>query len=180
MSKANNIFLIGPMGAGKSSIGLRLAKLIKLPFYDSDMEIISRTGVDIGWIFEMETEAGFRKREAMMIDELTHMSNIVLATGGGAIVTQENREHLASRGVVVYLEVSFDIQLDRTRRQQVTRPLLDHPNPEQRLTELNAAREPLYKSIADLTYNTDSASPVTLAKNIWHDVQQFRSTIETA
>ncbi|MCH9769891.1 MAG: shikimate kinase AroK [Gammaproteobacteria bacterium] len=179
MAKIDNIFLIGPMGSGKSSIGVKLAKLAKLEFFDSDMEIIRRTGVDISWIFEMESEAGFRKREVELIKELSYSKNIVLSTGGGTIVMAENREQLKHHGVVVYLCVSLDKQLDRTSRHQVTRPLLEqHPDPRSRLIELNKEREPLYSEIADLTYNTDSTTPAELAKQIWQDVLDFRKTLE--
>jgi shikimate kinase len=111
-----NLFLIGPMGAGKSAVGRQLARMLHLEFFDSDMEIESRTGVDIPFIFEKEGEAGFRQREARVIDDLSRKDGIVLATGGGVIMDPQNRNHLGARGFVVYLHTSVDQQLSRTRR----------------------------------------------------------------
>ncbi len=155
MKTQENIFLIGPMGAGKSTIGRQLAKQLKLEFQDSDHEIERRTGVDIPLIFELEGEAGFRKRESVIIDELTRMTGIVLATGGGAILDPVNRAHLADRGQTIYLHASVDQQLARTRRDR-NRPLLQTENPRRRLEELMAVREPLYRETADRVINTDS------------------------
>lgn len=155
MTGQENIFLIGPMGAGKSTIGRQLARQLRLEFHDSDHEIERRTGVDIPLIFELEGEAGFRKRESAMIDELTRLEGIVLATGGGAILDPHNRTHLAERGRVIYLHASVDQQLSRTRRDR-NRPLLQTDDPRRRLEELMAVREPLYRETADRVINTDS------------------------
>lgn len=149
-----NVFLVGPMGAGKTTIGRQLARLLKREFHDSDREIEQRTGVDIPLIFELEGEAGFRARERSVIDELTLLPDIVLATGGGAILDSENRSHLADRGIVVYLETSVDQQLARTGRDR-NRPLLQTEDPKQRLSELLAVRDPLYREIANFTVLTD-------------------------
>ncbi len=154
MNETQNLFLVGPMGAGKSTIGKQLAKQLKLAFFDSDHEIESRTGVDILLIFELEGEAGFRKREVDMIDELSGKSGIVLATGGGAILDRTNRQHLKDRGKVIYLHTSIDQQLTRTRRDR-NRPLLQTDDPRTRLEELMQVREPIYRELADLVIDTD-------------------------
>ena len=154
MNMPGSLFLTGPMGAGKSTIGRQLSKQLKMPFYDSDHEIEQRTGVDIPLIFELEGEAGFRKREAAIIDELTQLPDIILATGGGAILDPVTRQHLAGRGTVVYLHTSVDQQLRRTGRDR-HRPLLQTANPRGKLAELMAEREPLYREIADVVIETD-------------------------
>jgi shikimate kinase len=142
------------MGAGKSTIGRQLSRQLKMPFHDSDREIERRTGVDIPLIFEFEGETGFRKRESTVIDELTRLPNIILATGGGAILDADNRQHLKLRGQVIYLHASVDQQLARTARDR-NRPLLQTENPRQRLAELMQQRETLYRKIADLVIDTD-------------------------
>jgi len=138
MKMPGSLFLTGPMGAGKSTIG----------------EIESRTGVDIPLIFELEGEAGFRKRETTIIDELTRLPNIVLATGGGAILDPANREHLKTRGQVIYLHTSVNHQLKRTRKDR-NRPLLQTDNPRKILEELMSVRDPLYREIAGIVIDTD-------------------------
>jgi shikimate kinase len=154
MKTPGSLFLTGPMGAGKSTIGRQLSRQLKMPFHDSDHEIEQRTGVDIPPIFELEGEAGFRKRESAVIDELTRLPDIVLATGGGAILDPENRQHLSSRGQVIYLYASVNQQLKRTRRDR-NRPLLQTADPRARLEELMAVRDPLYREIADMIVDTD-------------------------
>jgi len=154
MKMPGSFFLTGPMGAGKSTIGRQLAKQLSMSFHDSDHEIEQRTGVDIPLIFELEGEAGFRKREAEVIDTLTRLPGIVLATGGGAILDPENRTRLASRGKVIYLHTSVDQQLSRTRHDR-NRPLLQTPDPRTTLEELLAIRDPLYRDVADLVIETD-------------------------
>jgi shikimate kinase len=149
------MFLVGPMGAGKSAVGRQLARTLHLDFVDSDEEIESRTGVDIPFIFEKEGEAGFRKREATVIDDLSLQEGIVLATGGGAILDPQNRNHLGARGFVIYLHTSVDQQLSRTRKGR-DRPLLQTDDPRAVLEALMAIREPLYREIADMTVDTDS------------------------
>ena len=149
-----NVFLIGPMGAGKSAVGKQLARQLKLDFVDSDSEIESRTGVDIPFIFEKEGEAGFRKREAAVIAALTDRNNLVLATGGGVIGDAENRRRLGARGQVVYLTASIDQQLARTRRGR-ERPLLKDGDPREILEQLMQVREPLYQELADMIVETD-------------------------
>ena len=154
MNTPGSLFLTGPMGAGKSTIGRQLAKQLHMPFHDSDHEIESRTGVDIPLIFELEGEAGFRKREASVIDELTRLPNIVLATGGGAVLDPASREYLKTRGHVIYLHTSVNHQLKRTRKDR-NRPLLQTDNPRKKLEELMSIRDPLYREIAGLVIDTD-------------------------
>ena len=163
--KAPNIFLIGPMGAGKSAVGRQLARLLRREFLDSDAEIERRTGVDIPFIFEKEGEEGFRRREREVIAELAGLEGIVLATGGGAVVDPANREVLASRGLVVYLEASVEQQLARTR-QSSHRPLLETPDPAERLATLLQQREPLYRELAALTVPTDGRQVKEVAYEI--------------
>jgi len=165
MNKPGSLFLTGPMGAGKSTIGRQLAKQLGMPFYDSDHEIESRTGVDIPLIFELEGEAGFRKREAAIIDELTNLPDIVLATGGGAILDPENREHLKSRGRVIYLHATVNQQLRRTRKDR-NRPLLQTENPRAKLEELLEIRDPLYRETAGLIVETDGMRVRDVVKKI--------------
>jgi len=154
MNTPGSLFLTGPMGAGKSTIGRQLANQLRLPFHDSDHEIESRTGVDIPLIFELEGEAGFRKRETTVIDELTRLPNIVLATGGGAVMDPDNRQHLKTRGRVIYLHTSVNHQLKRTRKDR-NRPLLQTGNPRDKLEELMSIRDPLYREIASIIIDTD-------------------------
>ena len=154
MNTPGSIFLTGPMGAGKSTIGRQLAKQLSMSFHDSDHEIEQRTGVDIPLIFELEGEAGFRRRETEVIDSLTSLPGIVLATGGGAILDPENRQRLASRGKVIYLHTTVDQQLARTSHDR-NRPLLQTPDPRTTLEELLAIRDPLYREISDLVIETD-------------------------
>jgi|SRR5690625_423790 len=148
------IFLVGPMGAGKTTVGKRLANALGLPFFDSDRVIEERTGANIPLIFDIEGEAGFRRREAAIIDELTQRDRIVLATGGGAILSPENRRHLHERGTTVYLEASVDTQLERTRHDK-NRPLLQADDPRQRLLELFEQRQRLYQETAHLQVSTE-------------------------
>ncbi|MGD8525191.1 MAG: shikimate kinase AroK [Thioalkalispiraceae bacterium] len=154
MSKQNNIFLVGPMGAGKTTIGKQLAAARQLEFFDSDHEIEARTGVTIPHIFDVEGEEGFRRREEDIIDELTQKNHIVLATGGGAVLREINRQRLKSRGTVIYLQADIELLLERTSRDK-NRPLLQTANPRQKLEQLMTAREPLYREVADYTINTE-------------------------
>jgi shikimate kinase len=160
-----NVFLIGPMGSGKSAVGRALARLVGARFVDSDAEIERRTGVEIPFIFEKEGEAGFRARERDVIDALTRESGIVLATGGGAVTLAENRERLTARGIVVYLEASIEQQVARTGQTR-HRPLLHGVDPEARLRELFAIREPLYRAIAHFSVATDQRKVATVAERI--------------
>lgn len=165
MASRSNIFLVGPMGAGKTTVGKRLAELRGMAFADSDHEVEERTGVDVAYIFEKEGEAGFRKREKLVIAELTARTGLVLATGGGAVLDPDNRQHLASRGYVVYLRASIDHQLRRTGHSD-TRPLLQTGDRREVLEALFAVRDPLYREIADLVLETDGRNARTLAQEI--------------
>lgn len=155
MAKSDNIFLIGPMGAGKTTIGRQIAKNLGVEFVDSDHEIEQRTGASIPLIFEIEGEEGFRRREREVIDDLTRRKGIVLATGGGAVLDTANRNHLAGRGTVIYLRASLDHLLKRTARDR-NRPLLHTEDPRARLEGIMKIREPLYREIADIIIDTDS------------------------
>ena len=153
-SSKTNVFLIGPMGSGKTAVGKHLARLLRAPFRDSDAEIEARTGVDISYIFSREGEAGFRQREKEVIEDVTRESPIVLATGGGAILLPENRVALRERGFVVYLETSLEQQAERVRQGR-NRPLLHDVDPLTKLTELMAIRAPLYEGLSQFTIGTD-------------------------
>lgn len=165
MKHPKNVFLIGPMGAGKSAVGRQLARTLHLTFMDSDDEIESRTGVDIPFIFEKEGEEGFRAREAKVIDDLSSMDGIVLATGGGAIINADSRSRLGARGYVVYLKTGIDQQLARTRRGR-ERPLLENSVPRTTLEALMTEREPMYLEIADQTVDTDGRKVNAVANEI--------------
>ncbi|MGB9671184.1 MAG: shikimate kinase AroK [Halothiobacillaceae bacterium] len=160
-----SIFLVGPMGAGKSTSGRLLARTLGLTFIDSDKVIEERTGASIPLIFELEGEAGFRARERAVIDDLTRKAGIVLATGGGAILAPENREVLRARGKVVYLHASVDHQMERTAHDR-NRPLLQTPDRRGKLEELMKVREPLYRETAHLVLKTDGLAPKTVVQRI--------------
>lgn len=151
--KHGNLFLIGPMGAGKTTVGRELARRLHLGFHDSDHEIERRTGASIPLIFELEGEAGFRIREKNMIAELVRHANVVLATGGGAILDPANRAALALHGTVVYLHAPVDHLLKRIGRD-THRPLMQTENPRVRLEQLLQERDPLYREIADIVVET--------------------------
>ena len=165
MAEKRNIFLVGPMGAGKSTIGRHLADELHLEFYDSDQEIERRTGADITWIFDLEGEEGFRKREENVINDLTDKQGIVLATGGGSIMTKAVRNRLSARGIGVYLQTTIDKQGARTQRDK-RRPLLQKDDPEQVLRELAEKRNPLYEEVADYVVDTDDQSARAVANQI--------------
>jgi shikimate kinase len=171
MLAKRNIFLIGPMGSGKTAVGRHLARLFRFTFHDSDADIEAKTGVDIAFIFEKEGEAGFRLRERESIDRLTRLDSIVLATGGGAVIDADNRRALAERGVVVYLATSIDQQIERTRHAR-HRPLLNDTNPEQRLKDLMLRRAILYAEIADLTITTDGRRVQLVAEEIHRELRR--------
>lgn len=160
-----NIFLIGPMGAGKTTAGRELAKTLGMVFVDSDHEIEQHTGASIPLIFELEGEAGFRMRERAMLGELTQRENIVLATGGGAVIDKDNRAHLAGRGFVVYLRANLEQLFHRTAKDP-HRPLLKTTDPKSTLRELMETRAPLYEEIANLILDTDGHTPKWLVKKI--------------
>mgnify|MGYP000856151253 CR=1 FL=1 len=160
-----NIYLVGPMGAGKSTIGRVLAAELHLGFRDSDKLIEDRTGADIPWIFDMEGEEGFRDRESAVLDELAGNQDFVIATGGGIILRPQNREKMKASGYVCYLTASIDQLVERTARDK-NRPLLQVENPRQKIIDLVALRDPLYREAADFIVNTDRRSPKTVAQEI--------------
>ncbi|MEO4048514.1 shikimate kinase AroK [Pseudomonas sp. CAU 1711] len=160
-----NVVLVGPMGAGKSTIGRLLAKELKLPFKDSDKEIEQRTGADIPWIFDVEGEQGFREREQAMIAELCLQDGVVIATGGGVVLRPENRQALRAGGRVVYLHASVEQQLERTSRDR-NRPLLRNAEPGKVLCNLMEIRDPLYREIADIVIETDERPPRLVVQEI--------------
>jgi len=151
------LYLVGPMGAGKSTLGRHLAQVLDRPFYDSDRVIEEKTGADIPWIFDVEGEDGFRRRERDVIDELTTLPGIVLATGGGAVTVEENRRHLHDRGCVIYLWTPVELQLARTRNDR-NRPLLRTEDPKTRLRALLEERDPLYRDVAHAVVSTASGN----------------------
>lgn len=169
--KSNNIFLIGPMGAGKTTVGRHLAQRLGLEFLDSDHELQSATGVDIPTIFAFEGEAGFRARERDMIDKLSQRQGIVLATGGGVVLHPDNRQHLGSRGLVIYLSCSPRQQFERTRHDR-NRPLLQTPDPFGKLKALFAERDPLYQQTADIIIQTERLSTTKVLAHILRQLNE--------
>jgi shikimate kinase len=166
MAEKRNIFLIGPMGAGKSTIGREIADRLHLEFFDSDQEIERRTGADIAWVFDLEGEEGFRRREETVIEDLSEKQGIVLATGGGSVISTNVRNHLSARGIVVYLETTIDKQVARTQRDR-RRPLLQtSEEPRTVLENLAVERNPLYEEIADIIVQTDDQSAKVVAHKI--------------
>ncbi len=165
MKVPSNVFLVGPMGAGKTTVGRHLAKLLNKQFQDSDRVIEERTGADIPLIFELEGEAGFRRREKAVIDELTAEQDLVLATGGGAVLDRDNRSCLIKRGFVIYLHAPLEQLLERTRRDR-HRPLLQTDDPRKRLEAIMAERDPIYRQVADLIVLTDHRTVRTVVKDI--------------
>lgn len=174
-----NIFLVGLMGAGKTSVGKILARRLGKTFYDSDHEIERRTGVDIPVIFEIEGEQGFRQREGAILQELTALRNIVLATGGGAVLSAHNRAALARNGTVVYLRASVTELRHRTRRDK-NRPLLQTEDPHARLQELFLQRDPLYREVADIVIDTGSQSLQNLVARLEQRLAASRQKPATA
>ena len=165
MTKNNNIYLVGPMAAGKSTVGKLLAYRLKKEFYDTDAEVIKCTGVEISLIFELEGEEGFRKRETDKLKELAELGGAVIATGGGIVLKEENRHVLQETGCIIYLQCSVDQQLSRTKLD-MKRPLLQTDNPRKKLEELMELRAPIYESIADITTSTNK----TNSKRVINDI----------
>jgi shikimate kinase len=170
MKDSGNIYLVGMMGAGKSTVGRWLARRLKLRFYDSDIEIERRCGVKIPVVFEIEGEDGFRAREAQVIAELTGLEGIVLATGGGAVLLPENRARLAGHGFVAYLRARPEDLYERVRHDR-NRPLLATPDPLGRLRELYVQRDPLYREIADVVVDTGAQGVQVLARALLDELE---------
>jgi len=166
-----NVFLIGPMGSGKSTIGKQLAKLLKLHFYDCDLELERQTGASINLIFDVEGETGFRMRESQLLERLTEKKGVLISTGGGVICKEENRRLLCTRGFVVYLKTSIERQLKRLS-QDKNRPLLQAEDRVQRLLDLARVRNPFYNSTADLVFNTRDQSVRNSALELYSAIQQ--------
>ena len=167
-----NIFIVGPMGSGKSTVGKIISDELFLTFHDTDEEIENRTGASIDWIFDLEGEEGFRKRETKILDELAQLNSIVLSTGGGIILSDENRDTLSSRGTVFYLATPISVQLERTSKDK-DRPLLKNGDPEAILKELHETREKLYESVADYVVDTESLTSQEVAAEIIKLVKNY-------
>jgi shikimate kinase len=165
VKSTRNLFLVGMMGAGKTTVGRQLAKRLEKSFHDSDREIEARTGVGVAVIFDIEGEPGFRKREAEVIENVTALDNTVLATGGGVVLNSRNRDHLKARGYVVYLHALPSVLYHRTRGDK-SRPLLRGGDPRERLERLYAERDPLYREVADLVIDTGRQSLSSLLPQI--------------
>lgn len=167
-----NVFLIGPPGAGKSTIGRMLAAKLGFDFLDTDHVIEQRTGADISWIFDVEGESGFRDREHQVLAEMVLETNVVVATGGGIVLRPENRSLLSALDVVVYLEASLQQLLVRTSKDK-KRPLLQVENPSERIAALLAERSPFYESVCDLKINTDGHSPKSTVQTILQQISNL-------
>ena len=174
-SRVTCLILIGMMGAGKTTVGKELARRRGVRFADCDHEIVARTGVSVPTIFEIEGEAGFRRRETQMMDELTRESDIVIATGGGVVTTPENRDLMRERGIVIYLNVPPQVLFDRTRHDR-NRPLLQVENPRQRIEELYLVRDPLYREVADVIVEGGRGNPGAMVRMIENALQKLKKT----
>ena len=171
INQKGNIILIGPMGSGKTSTGRMLAKEMGYAFADTDEEVTKRTGVSIAYIFDVEGEEGFRKRECLALKECLNDNNTVLSTGGGIVLSKENRDLLQDRGTVVYLQTSIRSQVKRTASTN-NRPLLQNKDPEETLEKLMLTRAPLYEEIADITIMTDNKSLQEMSKEIQRAINE--------
>ena len=171
INQKGNIILIGPMGSGKTSTGRMLAKEMGYVFADTDEEVTKRTGVSIAYIFDVEGEEGFRKRECLALKECLNDNNTILSTGGGIVLSKENRDLLQDRGTVVYLQTSIRSQVKRTASTN-NRPLLQNKDPEETLEKLMLTRAPLYEEIADITIMTDNKSLQEMSKEIQRAINE--------
>ena len=171
INQKGNIILIGPMGSGKTSTGRMLAKEMGYAFADTDEEVTKRTGVSIAYIFDVEGEEGFRKRECLALKECLNDNNTILSTGGGIVLSKENRDLLQDRGTVVYLQTSIRTQVKRTASTN-NRPLLQNNDPEETLEKLMLTRAPLYEEIADITIMTDNKSLQEMSKEIQRAINE--------
>jgi len=171
-----NIFLIGPMGSGKTTIGRHLARMFDLDFYDCDHELERLTGASVNLIFDLEGESGFRVREHQLLEQLTAKSGVLIATGGGVVCSEENRRMLRSKGLVVYLKTSIDHQLKRLEKDR-SRPLLQADDRVQRLKDLAQVRNPLYDATADLVFTTRNSSVYATAKALSNAISKQLDTL---
>ena len=167
-----NIFIVGPMGSGKTTVGKIVAGELFLDFHDTDAKIEESTGVTIDWIFDIEGEAGFRKRETVTLKEMVALNSIVLATGGGIVIEEENRELLASRGTVFYLHTPLNTQVERTMKDK-DRPLLKGKDPEKVLADLQQSRQAFYEEVSDHIINTENKSGSEVANEIVKLVKNY-------
>ena len=167
-----NIFIVGPMGSGKSTVGKIISDELFLDFFDTDDEIEIRTGASIDWIFDLEGESGFRKRESEMLDEMVKKNSIVLSTGGGIVLESSNRELLSSRGTVFYLSTPISVQVERTAKDK-DRPLLKDKDPKKILKELQKARQTQYEEVADHIIDTENKSGSEVANEIVKLVKNY-------
>ena len=167
-----NIFIVGPMGSGKTTVGKIVAGELFLDFHDTDAKIEDTTGVTIDWIFDIEGEAGFRKRETSILKEMVALNSIVLATGGGIVIEEENRELLASRGTVFYLHTPLNTQVERTAKDK-DRPLLKDKDPEKVLADLQKLRQSLYEEVSDHIIDTEGKSGSEVANEIVKLVKNY-------
>ncbi|QTQ36282.1 shikimate kinase [Aromatoleum petrolei] len=167
------VILVGMMGAGKTTVGREYARRHRMRFIDCDHEIEARTGVKVSTIFEIEGEEGFRRRETQLIDELTHESDLVLATGGGVVLNPDNRAIMSERGIVVYLNVPTSVLWERTRHDR-NRPLLQVPNPRERIETLYRERDPLYRSVADIIVDGGRGNPGGMVRVIEKAIDNFK------
>lgn len=179
LDSLRRLFLIGPMGSGKTTVGRQLAERLDLDFVDLDLEMQARCGVEVAVIFDIEGEAGFRQRETALLDELSQHDGLVLATGGGSILDETNRRMLTERGVVVYLQTSVDQQLARLERDK-QRPLLQAPDRRRRLEELAARRNPVYEACADVVVRSANGPPAAMASNLERRVREFWQQMEAS
>ena len=168
-----NIFLVGLMAVGKSTVGRQLAEALDRPFFDSDQEIEKRAGAEIAWIFDVEGEAGFRDREEQIIDDLSQMEGIVMATGGGAVLRESNRQNLAARGIVFHLDSSLEKLYARTHKDK-KRPLLQSADPRKVLKDLKAKRASLYQEIEDFRISTDRQNASAVVRQIMRHLDKQR------
>jgi len=173
-SPTQRIFLIGPMGSGKTTVGRGLAELLALEFVDLDQHIEARCGVEVDRIFEIEGEAGFRQRESDMLLELSGRNNMVLATGGGSVLNPDNRALMRRQGLVLWLRTTVDQQLERLARDR-RRPLLQAPDRRQRLQTLAAERDPLYAACADLIVDSSNVPPAAMASTTAAAIEQWHA-----
>lgn len=173
-----SVFLVGPMGAGKTTIGRLLAKQLGRDFVDSDWYIEAQTGADIPWIFAKEGESGFRARETKAIDKLTKRKNIVLATGGGVVMSADNRKFLHQRGIVVYLNAPVEVQIARTAKDK-SRPLLQQPNPQKVLQDLYTIRDPLYRQVAHIVMPTGHTYPRHMVNQLLRQLESFLASMNS-
>ena len=178
IKSGSNIYLIGPMGSGKTTIGQRAAKHLKMEFLDCDRILEKQTGASINLIFDVEGESGFRKRESKMLKVLTSRQNVLVATGGGVVLKEENRELLKQTGLVVYLQTSVSQQLHRLWLDR-TRPLLQDVDRQQKLTTLAAARNPIYEELADLVFPFRKRGPEITARHLTEVILSYWESSST-